>query len=174
MSQTRHPGIYVLPVVAGLAIAALAAMWATGTELPWLQVAIFVAALGILGFGFLDMLIRDVRHTHLHPIGRRAAVLGVMVLETLLLFATAYLLIAAVPSQMNGLVTPLDALYFTMTTIMTIGFGDIAAEGQLARGTVLLQMFFSVLVLTGAARLLTSLLRGVAREAGHGEGDRRR
>jgi voltage-gated potassium channel len=167
MSQARHLGVFVPPFLAALVIAALATMWATGTQMPWLAAVLFVAGLVILGFAFLDMLVRDIRRSHLHPIGLRAAVLGVMVLEALLLFASTYLLIADVPGEMTGLRTPLDAVYFTMTTIMTIGFGDIAAEGQIARGAVLTQMFFTVVLLTASVRLLSSLVRSVAREEGH-------
>lgn len=174
MARSRHLGIFVPPVLAAVVIAALIIMRARGIEMPWVAGGLFFIGLGILGFAFLDLLVRDVRRTHLHPIGQRAAVLGVMVLETLLLFSSAYLLIGDVPGEMNGLRTPLDALYFTMTTIMTIGFGDIAATGQIARGAVLVQMFFSVLVLTAAARLLSSLVRGIARETGHPDHDEHR
>jgi voltage-gated potassium channel len=173
MSRARRPGVFVPPLLTALAIAALITMRATGAQMPWVAALIFLAGVLILGFSFLDMLVRDIRRSHLHPIGLRAIVLGVMVIETLLLFASAYLIIADVPGEMTGLRTPLDALYFTMTTIMTIGFGDIAAEGQIARGAVLLQMFFSVVVLTASVRLLSSLVRAVTREAGHPEpGDR--
>jgi len=53
---------------------------------------------------------------------------------------------------------------------MTIGFGDIAASGQIARGAVLLQMLFSLLLLTASARLLTSLIKSVTRDVGHDPG----
>lgn len=167
MAQTKHPGIYLAPAAVAVMLVALAVMWAIGAQVPVVQAGIFIVALGILAFTFLDMLVRDVRRTHLHPIGVRAVVLGVMVLETLALFSLTYLAIAEHPGQIAGMTTALDALYFTMTTLMTIGFGDIAAQGQLARGTVLVQMFFSVLVLSASVRLLTSLMRSVTREAGH-------
>jgi len=167
MAQAKHPGIYLAPAAVAVMLVALAVMWATGADLPGVQAGIFIVSLGILTFTFLDMLVRDVRRTHLHPISVRTAVLGVMVLETLVLFSLTYLAIAEHPGQIGGMSTPLDALYFTMTTLMTIGFGDIAAQGQLARGTVLVQMFFSVLVLSASVRLLTSLMRSVTREVGH-------
>ena len=167
MARTKHPGIFVPPALVGLILIVLTVVYATGADLAWLQVAGFITGLGILTFTFFDMLIRDIRHTHVHPIGLRAIVLGVMVLEVLGLFSITYLAIASQPGQMNGLETPLDALYFTMTTLMTIGFGDISAGSQLARGTVLIQMFFSVLVLSASVRLLSSLTRSIARTAGH-------
>lgn len=162
MAIRRHWAIYVPPVVAGLLIAAQATMWATSTRLPALQVALFVATLLILAFAFIDMLIRDLRRNHMNPIGERTAIIGVMVLETVILFATTYLAISEYPDQIVGLDTPLDAAYFTMTTLMTIGFGDIAAQGQTARGVVLVQMIFTVVLLTSSVRLFTSLTRGIA------------
>ena len=167
MARSLHLGLFLPPVIVGVILLILASVHASGADLPWLQVAGFVAGLGVLTFTFLDMLVRDIRHTHLHPIGVRAITLGIMVLEVLALFSLTYLAIANYPDQMNGLSTPLDALYFTMTTLMTIGFGDISAESQLARGTVLIQMFFSVVVLTASVRLLSSLTRSITREAGH-------
>src|SRR6478752_6672558 len=41
------------------------------------------------------------------------------------------------PTQIVGIGTRLDSLYFTMTTLLTIGFGDIHAVGQAARLLVL-------------------------------------
>lgn len=167
MARSGHLGLFLPPVMVGVILLVLASVHASGADLPWLQVTGFLVGLAILTFTFLDMLVRDIRHTHLHPIGVRAITLGIMVLEVLALFSLTYLAIASYPDQMNGLSTPLDALYFTMTTLMTIGFGDISAESQLARGTVLIQMFFSVVVLTASVRLLSSLTRSITREVGH-------
>lgn len=167
MWKGRRPGIYGPPVVGALIIIALVLLHASGADLPLLQGALFVAALIVLGFSFADLLVHDVRGTSQNPIGTRAIVVAVMVLETVLLFAVTYLSVAEYDGQMRGMTTPLDAAYFTMTTLMTIGFGDISAEGQLARGVVLTQMIFTVLVLSSSVRLLTTLTRGVTREVGH-------
>ncbi|MEP9362929.1 potassium channel family protein [Nocardioides sp. CN2-186] len=66
------------------------------------------------------------------------------------------------PDQIAGLTTRLDSLYFTMTTLLTIGFGDIHAEGQIARAVVLLQMVFNVAVIATGASTLTSRVRSNA------------
>lgn len=171
MIRDHYPSLYAPPIVVGVILVALAIIANSDAALAWLQVALFVIALAILTFTFLNMLIGDIRHIHLNPIGLRASVLGVMVLEVLALFSLTYLAIAEHPGQIMGMSTPLDSLYFTMTTLMTIGFGDIAAQGQLARGTVLVQMFFSVLVLSASVRLLSSLTRSIAREVGRGEAE---
>ncbi|WP_017933640.1 potassium channel family protein [Nocardioides sp. Iso805N] len=66
------------------------------------------------------------------------------------------------PQQLDGLHTRVDALYFAASTMLTVGYGDIHATGQLARVLVLLQMAFDVVFVTTAASLLTSRLRRVA------------
>lgn len=162
----RSRRTYLPAIVAAIGIAILIVLLVTDADLPWVHAITFAAVIGSLGFAFVDMLVRDIRRTYHDPIGERVSVLGVMVLETILLFATTYLLISQHPDQFVGMRTPLDAVYFTMTTLMTIGFGDVAAEGQWARGTVLIQMLFSVLVLSSAVRLFTSLVRSMTVEAG--------
>ena len=164
MAIRRHWAIYVPPAAAAGLIAAQLTFWAVGAQAPALQTALFVVALLILAFAFIDMLIRDLRRSHMNPIGERTAVIGVMVIESVLLFASTYLAISEYDKQIVGLETPLDAVYFTMTTLMTIGFGDIAAEGQFARGVVLVQMVFTVVLLSSSVRLFTSLTRGIAEE----------
>lgn len=61
--------------------------------------------------------------------------------------------------QIAGLRTRLDALYFTTSTVLTIGYGDVHAQGQLARGVVLVQMVFDVIVVAAAATTLNARLR---------------
>jgi hypothetical protein len=156
--------MYVPPVSAAVLIVAQGIMWATSTRMPGLQVALFIVTLLILAFAFIDMLIRDLRRNHMNPIGERTAVIGVMVVESVLLFATTYLAISEYDGEIAGMRTPLDAVYFTMTTLMTIGFGDIAAEGQTARAVVLTQMIFTVVLLSSSIRLFTSLTKSIAKE----------
>lgn len=63
------------------------------------------------------------------------------------------------PTQLPGLDTRVDALYFTMTTLLTIGYGDIHAAGQAARTLVLIQMVFDVVIIATAASTITTRLR---------------
>ena len=75
----------------------------------------------------------------------------------LVVFAfTYYLLAANNGNQMVGVSTRLDALYFSMTTMTTVGYGDVHASGQLARGIVTVQLAFDVLFI--------ALLGAVARK----------
>jgi hypothetical protein len=60
----------------------------------------------------------------------------------LLLFASAYFTMARIsPANFSAhSLTRTDALYFTVTTFSTVGFGDIAPVSQSARLVVMAQM----------------------------------
>lgn len=66
------------------------------------------------------------------------------------------------PGQIEGLHTRVDALYFTLSTLLTVGYGDVHAVGQAARALVVVQMVFNVAVIATAASALTSRVRRVA------------
>lgn len=70
------------------------------------------------------------------------------------------------PGEFAGLETRTDALYFALTTLATVGYGDIHAQGQWARGLLICQMVFNVAVIAGAVRLLAGRLRARARPVG--------
>ncbi|MCZ2849782.1 potassium channel family protein [Modestobacter sp. VKM Ac-2978] len=86
-----------------------------------------------------------------------ALVLGVLV------FALAdHVVASGAEGQFVGLETRTDALYFALSTLCTVGFGDVHATGQLARVLVSLQMVFDVAVLASAAQVVgRGLLRRV-------------
>jgi hypothetical protein len=72
----------------------------------------------------------------------------VAVYTAMLFFAGVYYsLEVRDPGQISGLHTRLDSIYFTVTTLSTVGYGDIHAAGQAARAIVLLQMIFDLLVI---------------------------
>ncbi len=63
-----------------------------------------------------------------------------------------YLLAQSDPGQIAGLETRLDALYFTLTTLATIGYGDIHPAGQAARAITCVQVVFNAIFLAGLVR----------------------
>lgn len=76
------------------------------------------------------------------------------------LFALADFIVATtMPGQFHDLRTRTDALYFTMATLATVGYGDVHAQGQLARFLVTVQILFNLIVLATALRLLTRRMR---------------
>ncbi|PGH45913.1 Ion channel [Micromonospora sediminicola] len=79
--------------------------------------------------------------------------LAVALIAGLLVFALAdYVVADTRPGEFVGLHTRIDALYFALATLTTIGYGDVHAQGQIARVAVCAQMVFSIgVVATGAS-----------------------
>jgi hypothetical protein len=72
------------------------------------------------------------------------------------LFALAYYgLSVHRPDEMVGVGTRLDALYFTVSILATVGLGDIHPEGQLARAVATVHIAFDVAFIALFARLLS-------------------
>ncbi|MFF5176262.1 potassium channel family protein [Micromonospora sp. NPDC000089] len=85
--------------------------------------------------------------------------LAVALVAGVLVFALGdYVLAGTRAGQFQGLVTRVDALYFALATLTTIGYGDVHAQGQLARVVVCAQMLFSIgVIATGASIVVRQL-----------------
>ena len=68
---------------------------------------------------------------------------------------TFFLLELASPGQIADLHTRTDALYFTLSTMATVGYGDVHAEGQAARALVCAVIAFDVVVVASLVRWST-------------------
>jgi voltage-gated potassium channel len=66
------------------------------------------------------------------------------------------------PTQFAEMKTRLDALYFTTATSASVGYGDVHAAGQTARGLVLVQIVFNVVFIGTAVALLSSRIKSVS------------
>jgi len=91
------------------------------------------------------------------------------------LFSFGYLALEkADSSQFADLATKTDALYFTISTLGTVGFGDVHATGQLARVLVTIQIVFDLVFLAAVVSVLSSHIRQraaiVVRQRGAGAG----
>ncbi|MFC6014215.1 potassium channel family protein [Nocardia lasii] len=64
------------------------------------------------------------------------------------------------PNQFTGLETRTDALYYTLVTLATIGYGDIHAIGQGARIATMVQIVFDLVVLGTLLAIITSSVTG--------------
>jgi voltage-gated potassium channel len=97
----------------------------------------------------------------------------VLLLEiVVIVFALAYYVLAiSAPEQMSGVETRLDALYFSVTTMTTVGYGDVVPVGQLARGVVTMQLAFDVLLLGLVGGLLRNLVHQRRTDPGAGGAD---
>jgi voltage-gated potassium channel len=82
-----------------------------------------------------------------YPAVRAVGALATTVPVFLLLFAAAYFVMARTSSaSFSDHLTRTDALYFTVTTFSTVGFGDITAVSESARLVVTTQMILDLLI----------------------------
>ncbi|GIF96491.1 potassium channel family protein [Catellatospora citrea] len=82
-----------------------------------------------------------------------------------LFFALAdYLVAIHGPGQFVDLNTRLDALYFALSTLATVGFGDVHAQGQFARGLLCVQMLFNAVILATGLSVLSKQIAARVRE----------
>ncbi|WP_122817460.1 potassium channel family protein [Nocardioides pantholopis] len=111
-----------------------------------------VVGLGVLG----RIMVLELQHLHAGSRGWGIGVL-IMVLELLVIwFSLAFFLVNRLaPEQFEGLGTRTDALYFTLSTMTTIGYGDVHAEGQLARLLTCALIVFNVVVVASVVRAHT-------------------
>ena len=133
----------------------------------WLGAVIGLGALGAT----VPLVVRLTQAVALsdHPVRKAVESTAIVVTMLIVGFSAAYLTIDADPGQFSGLETRLDSVYFTVTTLSTVGYGDIAAVGQTARAVVTLQILFDLSVLAVAVRVLAT----AARRAMNRDGDAR-
>ena len=70
---------------------------------------------------------------------------------------------------MSGLETKTDALYFTLVTLATVGYGDIWPSGQTARVVAMVQIVFNLVVIASVVSVIGGLVRKRVAARQHGE-----
>jgi voltage-gated potassium channel len=88
-----------------------------------------------------------------HPELRAAEALAVAVPVVLIVFAFTYLSLSRVsPRSFSEHLDHVGAMYFTVTVISTVGFGDIVAKSHAARILVSFQIMLDLVLLVGIVR----------------------
>lgn len=141
----------------GLTVTAMLALYAVipvpgHRESLWLTAVLAVAGLAGLTYAFLTLAERARRATDERAV-RLEAVIAVLY-AFVVFMSLIYLALASNPGQFTQLDTRVDALYFTMSTIATVGFGDVHATGQLARVVVTLQVALDLVFVGLVARII--------------------
>jgi hypothetical protein len=104
--------------------------------------------------------------------GEQARIRGLVLLltVTVLFFSYADEAVAALPNQFAELSNKTDALYFNISTLATVGFGDVHPTGQLARAAVTLQIVFNLVFLGAAVSTISGYFRTRANRIHGGSG----
>ncbi|MEU5533946.1 ion channel [Streptomyces sp. NPDC020362] len=91
-----------------------------------------------------------------YPRLRAIEALAVTLVLFLMIFAGAYYALDNnTPDSFSERLTRTDSLYFTLTTLSTVGYGDITARSQTARVVAMVQMACGLLLAGFALRVLT-------------------
>ncbi|MFC9325013.1 potassium channel family protein [Kitasatospora sp. NPDC057015] len=142
-----------------------------GPDRPVFSWVAFGAALTLLTY----LLLRKMVQVMTQVGGRPGVGLAFLILLSMVVFSATYFSLAR-DNEFNGLETRLDALYFTVITMSTVGYGDITPSGQDARVVVILQIFYNFVFLAAAAGTLSNRVRSQVsarlREEGAGKGGR--
>jgi voltage-gated potassium channel len=122
-----------------------------------LRAAISVFALVVLSMGVVLQLKR-----HLDQTERRIDGLIVTIVIVVVVFSFIFFTLARhEPGEFAGMETRIDALYFTVATMATVGFGDVHAAGQGARSLVVVLMVFNVVFVGAAVTLMSTHIKEV-------------
>lgn len=125
--------------------------------LDWLNGARSVVALVVAGIVFTLLAASEVRTIVAaeFPGLRALEALGVLVPLLLVIFAAAYYVMGVDdPTAFSESMSRLDALYFTVTTFATVGFGDITSVSPQARTVTTVQMVVNLLVIGIGVRVV--------------------
>ncbi len=153
-SSNRHQRVEMalgLLVLGGVVAAAVTAYFLMPVDevqarTAWRSILLTLLAIGLLTALYVVMLRRIAGSRR--PVLMALSLVVVLFLGVVLVFAYIYLSMQTrSPGQVPGLVTHLDSLYFTVTMIATVGFGDIAPTGQAARAVATVQMTFNLVFL---------------------------
>ncbi len=102
---------------------------------------LFVVSAGSLLL-FVSMLVRIISR------GANLVRLVNLLLTVVTVFALGFYAVATnMPGEFTGIETRIDALYFTLTTMTTTGYGDIHATGQVGRVLVSVAFVFNIVFL---------------------------
>jgi hypothetical protein len=108
------------------------------------------------------------------PYPRLRAVEAVAISFPLLIFlfaATYFAMSQTYPDSFNEALSRTDALYFTVTTFTTVGFGDVVATTQATRIAVTVQMLADLVLLGVIARVLLNTIQQRRATLGRGASD---
>lgn len=141
------------PTIMGAAVRVVASATVLVTAYYLLPLDRFSTRVAILAIGlllFLGLVAYQVRSVIRSPFPSVRAVeaLAISVPLFVLLFSSTYVVMATISvSNFGGRLTHTDGLYFAVTVLSTVGFGDITAKSQVARLVVTGQMISDLVIL---------------------------
>ncbi|MGN2635851.1 potassium channel family protein [Nocardia takedensis] len=161
-SKGKHALHNALSIVCALLIFyGIPLKWSADDPIASRIVGLVVFLVGVGGLIWLTW--RRLRRFIADPAATGGRVDGILLLLSVVVMFFAiyyYRLAITYPDQFDGLVTRTDALYYTIVTLGTVGYGDISATGQAARIATMIQIVFDLVVI---GTLLAVASTGIAR-----------
>jgi hypothetical protein len=160
--ERRHAIVRLLLIAVGLGL--VYAAIPLQNNIWWLGLVVGAVAL----VAIVPVTVRRVAaiESSSQPIFVAAEAIIIVVAMLVFAFSSAYLAIDRNGGQFVGLDTKVDAVYFTVTTLATVGYGDIYAAGDFARMAVTVQMILDLSLIAASVRLII----GAARRRTHAAG----
>lgn len=105
------------------------------------------------------------------PVLRAIEAVALAILLLVVVFAFTYLTLSqSDPTSFSEHLDRVDAFYYTVSTLTTVGFGDITADSAGARSLVTVQMLFDLALIAGLVRLIVLATRtGLRRQSAEGD-----
>jgi len=117
-----------------------------------LNLVLTLAGLVLIGW----TMVAELGHLRRGEASRSTPALAMLIVLLAMAFSLAFFLLELVsPGQIADLHTRTDALYFTLSTMATVGYGDVHAEGQVARALVSAVIAFDIVVVASLVRWST-------------------
>lgn len=106
-----------------------------------------------------------------HPVLRAVEAIALAIPLLVVVFSFSYLTLSrADPASFSEPLDRVDAFYYTVSTVTTVGFGDITADSAGARILVTAQMLFDLALIAGLVRLVVLATRtGLRRQSAEGD-----
>lgn len=118
-----------------------------------IRIPVTTAGLGVVAW----LVARQVRRALSTGRAReRISVLLTLVTVVVVFFSALYV---AMEHQFSGIATKLDALYFSIVTLCTVGYGDITPVSETARALVIVQMLFDLVIVSSAISVVVGAMR---------------
>ena len=122
------------------------------------SVAYFTVAFGIFALTLVWQ-VRSILQAR-HPGFRAVEAIGVALPLLIFIFASAYMSLAHTdPASFSELLTRTAGLYFTITVLSTVGFGDITPKTDTARLLVAFQMLLDLVMIGVTVNLIVGAAR---------------
>src|SRR5262245_49591075 len=106
-----------------------------------------------------------------HPVMRAIEVVALALSLAIFVFAFTYLTLSQqAPGSFSEDLSRIDSLYYTVSTLSTVGFGDVLPVSDAARILAIVQMLFDLALIAGLVRLVVLATRtGLRRQGIDGE-----